>query len=96
MKWLETSSFGRRAFCDDCGSPLQVRVDYQPKTVDFPIVTLDEPDAVGPEFHIFWGDKVAWFDPGDSLPRHEKFRPETRGLDGSEPPDDSGLVGGAG
>src|SRR3954447_16203996 len=44
VRWIETSSFGRRAFCDQCGSPLQVKVDHQPETVDFPVATLDDPD----------------------------------------------------
>ena len=94
VRWVETSSFGRRAFCSECGTPLQVRVDHQPETVDFPVVTLDDPDSAAPEFHIFWGSRIAWFDPTDGLPRHEKFRPETRGLEGTEPPDDSALSGG--
>ena len=95
VRWINSSSFGRRAFCGECGSPLQVRVDHQPETIDFPVVTLDEPDAIAPEFHIFWGSKVAWFNPGDDLPRHDKLRPDTRGLEGTEPPDDTSLSGGA-
>ena len=85
VRWVKSSSFGQRAFCGECGTPLLVKVEHQPETVDFPVVTLDDPDAVRPEFHIFWGSRVAWFDPGDELPRHEKFRPETRGLEGTEP-----------
>ena len=94
-RWVKSSSFGRRAFCGECSAPLQVRVDHQPETVDFPIVTLDEADSVQPEFHIFWGSRVAWFNPGDDLPKHDKFRPGTRGLEGTEPPDDSSMRGGA-
>ena len=94
VRWIRSSSFGRRAFCGKCGTPLLVQVDHQPETVDFPIVTLDDPAAVEPKFHIFWRSKVDWYDPGDELPRHEKFRPETRGLDGTAPPDESSLVGG--
>ena len=86
IRWVVSSSFGQRAFCADCGSPLQVRVDHQPETVDFPIATLDDPAAIEPGFHIFWGSKVPWFNPGDDLPKHEKFRPDTRGLEGTEPP----------
>ena len=96
VRWLRSSSFGRRAFCSQCGTPLQVRVDHQPDTVDFPVVTLDEPNSVPPEFHIFWSSRIAWFDPGDDLPRHEEFRPGTRGLEGTRPPDDSSLSGGGG
>jgi hypothetical protein len=94
VRWIDTSTFGRRAFCGNCGTPLQVQVDHQPETLDFPIVTLDDPNAAAPEFHIFWGSKAAWFDPGDDLPRHDRFRPNTRGLEGTEPPDDSSLSGG--
>lgn len=94
VRWIDSSSFGKRAFCSTCGSPLQVRVTHQPETVDFPIVTLDEPEAVAPEFHIFWDSRVAWFNPDDGLPRHAKFRPETRGLEGTEPPDETSLAGG--
>ena len=96
VRWIDSSSFGKRAFCSGCGSPLQVRVAHQPETVDFPITTLDDPAAVQPEFHIFWGSKVSWYDPADDLPRHEKFRPATRGLEGTEPPDESSLAGGSG
>jgi hypothetical protein len=46
-----------------------MRVDHQPETVDFSIATLDDPGRIAPGFHIFWSSKVAWFDPGDDLPR---------------------------
>jgi len=43
-----------------------------------------------PEGEMRWALYVtlapAWFDPGDDLPRHEKFRPDTRGLEGTDPP----------
>jgi hypothetical protein len=74
---------------------LQVRVSHQPETVDFPVATLDDPQSAPPAFHIFWGSRVGWFDPDDGLPRYDKFRPDTRGLEGTEPPDQSGLTGGA-
>src|SRR5215213_3148246 len=41
VRWINSSSFGRRAFCAKCGTPLLVQVDHQPETVDFPVVTLD-------------------------------------------------------
>ena len=96
VRSIRTSSFGQRSFCGECGTPLYVRVDHQPDTLDFSIVTLHEPDAVRPGFHIFWSSRVAWFEPGDDLPRHDRFRPDTKGLEGSEPPDDSSMTGSAG
>jgi hypothetical protein len=84
VRWFKSSSFGHRAFCGLCGTPFLMKVDHQPETIDFSVATLDAPDAVAPRFHIFWGSRVAWFDPGDALPRYEKFRPGTRGLGGTE------------
>jgi hypothetical protein len=87
VRRVQSSSFGHREFCSRCGTPFLMRVDHQPETVDFSVATLDNPDGVAPGFHIFWGSRIEWFDPGDGLPRHEKFRPDTRGLEGTDPPD---------
>jgi len=84
---VRSSSFGHRIGCATCGTPLAMRVDHQPETVDFSIATLDHPDRIKPGFHIFWVSRVGWFDPGDDLPRHDRFRPDTRGLPGTEPPE---------
>ena len=86
VRRFESSSFGRRAFCGRCGTPLSIQVDHQPETIDFPIATLDDPDAFAPGFHIFRASRIAWFETADDLPRHERFRPDTRGLEGTEPP----------
>jgi hypothetical protein len=86
VRSVESSSFGHRQFCGRCGTGLTLQVEHQPEEIDFTICTLDEPDAVRPGFHIFTGSRIAWFDTRDDLPRHEKFRPDTRGLEGTEPP----------
>ena len=83
---VETSNFGHRLFCGDCGTPLAMRVDHQPDTVDFSIASLDQPGLVAPGFHIFWASRVPWAAVDDGLPRHDRFRPDTRGLEGTEPP----------
>ena len=85
VKRVASSSFGHRSFCGECGTPFLMQVDHQPETVDFSVATLDDPGAIEPGFHIFWGSKVPWFNPGDGLPRYDKFRPNTRGLEGTEP-----------
>ncbi len=76
-----SSDFGERWFCRDCGTPLAMQVDHQPDTIDFTIATLDRPDAVPPGFHIWTASRIPWFDTADTLPRHERFRRNTRGLD---------------
>ena len=86
VKSVPSSSFGHREFCGQCGTPFLMKVDHQPETVDFSVATLDQPGRITPGFHIFWSSRVPWFDPGDDLPRHDRFRPEMRGLEGTEPP----------
>jgi hypothetical protein len=93
IRSIRSSSFGTRSFCARCGTPLFVTVEHQPDTLDFSVMTLDDPDAVVPEFHIFWSSRVGWFDPCDDLPKHDRFRPDTQGLSGTEPPDESSLTG---
>ena len=83
---VASSGFGHREFCTQCGTPFLMKVDHQPETVDFSVVTLDDPEAITPEFHIFWSKRIDWFEPKDQLPRHDRFRPDTRGLEGTEPP----------
>jgi hypothetical protein len=79
-----SSSFGERWFCADCGSPLAMCVDYQPQTIDITLASLDEPTAVVPGFHLFFADRIGWFDTADVLPRHAGFREHTRGLGASD------------
>jgi hypothetical protein len=86
VKSVASSGFGHREFCAQCGTPLLMRVDHQPETADFSVATLDQPESIAPGFHIFWRSRIGWFEPKDELPRHERFRADTRGLEGNEPP----------
>ena len=84
---FRSSSFGCRQYCKGCGTPLTMQVDHQPDTIDLAVTTLDDPERVVPGFHIFHESRIGRFDVADSLPRHDRFRPDTRGLDGTDPPD---------
>jgi hypothetical protein len=77
---------GIRRFCGECGTPFLMQVDHQPESVDFSVATLEKPEAVARASTSFRSSKVQWFEPKDHLPRHDKFRPNIRGLDGSDPP----------
>src|SRR5579884_312879 len=84
LKSIRSSDFGHRTFCGECGTPFLMKVDHQPETVDFSVATLDDPTAVSPGFHIFWNSRIPWAETVDALPRHDKFRPDTRGLTGTD------------
>ncbi len=86
VRRMRFSSFAERLFCGCCGTPLAIDYDIQPETFDFSVLTLDDPALVRPGFHIFWSSRVAWFDPGDELPKNDRFRQNTVGLEGTEPP----------
>lgn len=83
---FESSDFGHRLFCARCGTPLLMRLNHQPETVDFSIATLDEPGDVVPAFHIFYASRIGWAPAADDAPRHDRFRPRTRGLEPGEEP----------
>jgi hypothetical protein len=75
-----SSSFGERWFCRDCGTPLAMVVTHQPGALDIAIATLDDPEVIAPGFHIWTRSQIGWFDTTDQFDRHERFRPETKGL----------------
>jgi hypothetical protein len=81
MGQVSVTEFGRRQFCTQCGTPLTIAVDFQSDTIDVTVASLDEPDAVPPGFHIFYDSRISWAPAGDELPRHARFRPDTRGLE---------------
>jgi len=77
---VRSSDFGRRQFCTACGTPLTMKVDHQPETIDFTVATLDHPEDMVPGFHIFHQEAIGWAETADGLPRYAGFRPDTRGL----------------
>jgi hypothetical protein len=75
-KRYRSSDIGERGFCPDCGTPLFMRTDDEPDTIDFTVATLDRPDAIAPGFHIWRRSKIRWFETVDRLPRFDDFRTE--------------------
>ena len=69
-----SSGLGHRAFCSECGTPLYMKDDDQPKTVDFSSATLDEPGRLRPGFHIFWSSRLPWMAAADDLPKFDRTR----------------------
>jgi len=59
VKTIKSSGFGHRGFCAACGTPLFMREDHQPATLDLSLATLDRPDAAKPGFHIFCSSAIA-------------------------------------
>jgi hypothetical protein len=58
-----------REFCSRCGTQLTYRHAEEPDTLDVTACSLDVPDALVPEDHIWCERMLPWIKPEDGLPR---------------------------
>jgi hypothetical protein len=58
----------RRGFCGQCGTTLSYRNVDHPEEIDISAATLDDPDAVTPDDHLWINSKVTWLKFDDGLP----------------------------
>jgi hypothetical protein len=49
-----------RSFCGKCGSPLTYRRSDAPDELDVMTVSLDDPNAAPPTFHVWVSEALAW------------------------------------
>lgn len=66
-----------RSFCGLCGSPLTYRCDDAPGELDVMTVSLDDPGAFPPAFHVWADEAVGWDSLAGDLPSHARRRNET-------------------
>lgn len=59
-----------RTFCGDCGSPLTYREQARPAEVDVTVATLDRPESISPDRHIWSAERIDWLRLDDDLPHH--------------------------
>lgn len=59
-----------RHFCARCGTQLTYRRAVRPETVDVTLASLDRPERLPPEYHLWTASRLPWFDVRDRLPRH--------------------------
>ena len=77
---FDSTDFGTRTYCRQCGSPLTIHVRHQPDEIDIAAGTLDDPEEVAPSFHIYAAEAPSWMPMMAFLPRYKALRPDTRGL----------------
>jgi hypothetical protein len=68
----ESSPGVTRRFCGRCGTPLSYEADRFAGEIHLYVCTLDAPDRFKPGFHVHFGEKVAWLDLHDDLPRYAR------------------------
>lgn len=68
--WYRSSEQGRRGFCATCGGQLlSVHAGYQ-DYYEVTVGTLDNPERVRPDRHVYEPDRLSWLLICDGLPRH--------------------------
>jgi hypothetical protein len=67
----------QRLFCADCGTQIAYRADIWPEENHFYMANLDNPEAVKPEAHYHWGERLAWMQVTDDLPKYAASADET-------------------
>jgi hypothetical protein len=81
IKILRLSTVSERLFCIDCHSSLGMRYSIEPDSVSITLGSVDEGTIVSEEVrkgltpfrHIFWSQKVFWFEGNDGLLRFDRF-----------------------
>ena len=71
----DSSSWGHREFCNECGTQIGYRKNDAATTIDVNVGCMDGPSAFPPECHIYAEDRISWFDTADDLPRHARSEP---------------------
>ena len=69
-----SSEIAERGFCASCGSALLWQEDARKELIDITAGTLDRPEAIRPEDHIFTESAVPWLRMDDGLPRYRRSR----------------------
>ncbi|MBL9099416.1 MAG: GFA family protein [Myxococcales bacterium] len=72
VSWYRSSEHARRGFCGACGTSLFFVTERQPHEVDVTVASLEQADKVGPRYHAWTLDKLAWEAIGDGLPRYRE------------------------
>ncbi|MBN7819956.1 GFA family protein [Bowmanella yangjiangensis] len=66
----------QREFCPTCGTPVVFRKQQAAKTVDVTLCSLDNPDSVKPQYHIWTTSQPVWHHIGDNLPQYSDNGPD--------------------
>lgn len=71
-RWHRSSAFAERGFCPTCGSTLGMREDVLGDRVQVCVGSLDAPERIRIDDHVWTQSRLPWFDVADALPRFEQ------------------------
>lgn len=68
-KRFRSSRYAERGFCPDCGSTLSMHEEVLGDRVQVTLGSLDNPERVTPDDHVWTDSRLSWFEIKDDLPR---------------------------
>lgn len=69
-----SSDIAVRGFCSTCGTALLWQGDATPDSLDITLGSLDRPEAIAPQEHLWTESAVPWLRIEDDLPRRRRSR----------------------
>ncbi len=70
-----SSRHAERGFCPTCGSTVSMHEDVLADRVQVAVGSLDEPDRVTIDDHVWTDSRIIWFEIRDALPRYPRSSP---------------------
>ncbi|RNF86314.1 GFA family protein [Lysobacter psychrotolerans] len=74
-KIYASSEDAQRGFCGTCGTQISFTAGFIPGLIDITVGSLDQPEAIAPQFHYWHDEHLTWAKFDDTLPRHPGFPP---------------------
>ena len=69
-----SSEHGERRFCPDCGTQMFFDDYRYPDEIDITNASLDDPERVAPQFHLYMKSRIDWVRFGDGLKTFHETR----------------------
>lgn len=73
--WYASSSHAERGFCPRCGSSIATREYDEPSIIEIYAGSLDNPDELVINDHIWVSEQISWLITSDGLPRYPTDNP---------------------
>lgn len=70
IQWAERL----RTFCPHCGTALTFAYLAKERWLDVTVASLDAPELLHPQYHVWVEDKLPWVQLGDRLPQYPRER----------------------
>lgn len=72
---FRSSEHATRTFCARCGTPITFHSTRYPDEIDVTTGSLEDPEQIRPDAHVYVASGLRWVKLADGLPAHPDKRP---------------------